>query len=79
LDPRSREAAAFFKAFPYRTFSVSPGLSGLPDLQTKEEIMASNLAAEAFFQGIIVNGRFPLLQDKIAQIQLKLKELNNRR
>jgi len=79
LDPRSREAAAFFKAFPYRTFSVSPGLSGLPDLQTKEEIIASNLAAEAFFQGIIVNGRFPLLQDKIAQIQLRLKELNNRR
>jgi hypothetical protein len=76
LDPESREATAFAKAFPYRKFSVSAGLSGLPDLQTPEQIRASNLAAEEFFRQVQTQGRYPVLKDKIAQIQNRLSELN---
>ena len=76
LDPGSPEATAFSKAFPYRKFSVSPGLSGFPDLQTPEEIRTSNLAAAEFFQRAVAEGRYPGLRDEIAQIQARLLELN---
>ena len=76
LDPGSREAMAFAKAFPYRKFSVSPGLSGFPDLQTPKEIRISNQAAAEFFRRAVAEGRYPGLQDQIAQIQSRLLELN---
>jgi len=76
LDPGSREATAFAKAFPYRKFSVSPGLSGFPDLQTPEEIRISNQAAAEFFRRAVAEGRYPGLRDEIAQIQARLLELN---
>jgi len=76
LDPASPEATAFSKAFPYRKFSVSPGLSGFPDLQTPEEIRTSNLAAAEFFGRAMAEGRYPGLRDEIAQIQARLLELN---
>ena len=76
LDPASRQAVAFAKAFPYRKFSASPGLSGLPDLQTPEEIRTSNRAAAEFFRQALLAGRYPGLKDKITQIQARLNELN---
>lgn len=77
LDPGSGEAMAFAKAFPYRKFSVSPGLSGFPNLQTPEEIRRSNQAAADFFRQAVAEGRYPGLRDEIAQIQAKLMELND--
>ena len=77
LDPGSGEAMAFAKAFPYRKFSVSPGLSGFPNLQTPEEIRRSNQAAADFFRQAVAEGRYPGLRDEIAQIQARLMELND--
>lgn len=78
LDPGSPETTAFFQAFPFRKSSVSPGLSGLPILQTREEILASNLAAAAFFKELQEEGSLPQLRDKILKTQGKLEMLSNK-
>lgn len=77
LNSTSNEARAFTKAFPYRKFSVSPGLAGFPNLQTPEEIRASNLAAANFFKKATTAGSYPQIQNQIIQIQSRLNELNN--
>lgn len=77
LDPANNEAKAFAKAFPYRKFSVSPGLAGFPNLQTPEEIRTSNQAAAEFFRQAASAGTYPKIQKQITQIQARLNELNH--
>lgn len=76
LDSQGREAQAFFKAFPYRRFHVSPGLSGHPDLQTTEEIRASNIASEEYFRQIEAEQKFPQFRENIEKIRKRLTDLN---
>jgi hypothetical protein len=48
LEPRGREVAWFFAAFPCHNFSVSPGLTGQPKLGTAAEILPADQAALAW-------------------------------
>jgi hypothetical protein len=50
LDPASQEAELFFSAFPCHNFSVSPGLSGQPKVNSSREIIASDRAALQWWQ-----------------------------
>ena len=50
LDPESQEADLFFSAFPCHNFSVSPGLSGQPKVNSSREIIASDRAALQWWQ-----------------------------
>ena len=50
LDPASQEAELFFSAFPCHNFSVSPGLSGQPKVNSSREIIASDRAALEWWQ-----------------------------
>ncbi|NBV97091.1 MAG: hypothetical protein EBT30_06020 [Verrucomicrobia bacterium] len=50
LDPGSREAELFFSAFPCHNFSVSPGLSGQPKVNSSREIIASDREALQWWQ-----------------------------
>jgi hypothetical protein len=50
LDPASQEAELFFSAFPCHNFSVSPGLSGEPKVNSSREIIASDRAALDWWQ-----------------------------
>jgi len=50
LDPASQEAELFFSAFPCHNFSVSPGLSGQPKVNSSREIIASDRAALDWWQ-----------------------------
>jgi hypothetical protein len=50
LDPGSQEAELFFSAFPCHNFSVSPGLSGQPKVNSSREIIASDRAALQWWQ-----------------------------
>jgi hypothetical protein len=50
LDPGSQEAELFFSAFPCHNFSVSPGLSGQPKINSSREIIASDRAALEWWQ-----------------------------
>ena len=45
LDPTSREAELFFDQFPCHNFSVGPGLSGQPQLQSSRDVIQSDRAA----------------------------------
>ena len=45
LDPGSQEAEFFFSAFPCHNFSVSPGLSGQPKVNSSREIISSDRGA----------------------------------
>jgi hypothetical protein len=50
LDTGSQEAELFFSAFPCHNFSVSPGLSGQPKVNSSREIIASDRAALQWWQ-----------------------------
>jgi hypothetical protein len=50
LEPGSQEAELFFSAFPCHNFSVSPGLSGQPKVNSSREIIASDRAALQWWQ-----------------------------
>jgi hypothetical protein len=50
LDPGSQEAELFFSAFPCHNFSVSPGLSGQPKVNSSWEIIAFDRAALEWWQ-----------------------------
>jgi len=50
LVPGSQEAELFFSAFPCHNFSVSPGLSGQPKVNSSREIIASDRAALQWWQ-----------------------------
>lgn len=50
LGPGSQEAELFFSAFPCHNFSVSPGLSGQPKVNSSREIIASDRAAFQWWQ-----------------------------
>ena len=50
LDPTSQEAELFFSAFPCHNFSVSPGLSGQPKVNSSREIIASDRGALQWWQ-----------------------------
>ena len=50
LDPASQEADLFFSAFPCHNFSVSPGLSGQPKVNSSREIIASDRGALQWWQ-----------------------------
>jgi hypothetical protein len=50
LDPGSQEAELFFSAFPCHNFSVSPGLSGQPKVNSSREIIASDRGALQWWQ-----------------------------
>jgi len=50
LDPESQEADLFFSAFPCHNFSVSPGLSGQPKVNSSREIIASDRGALQWWQ-----------------------------
>ena len=50
LGPGSQEAVLFFSAFPCHNFSVSPGLSGQPKVNSSREIIASDRAALQWWQ-----------------------------
>jgi hypothetical protein len=50
LDPASQEAHLFFSAFPCHNFSVSPGLSGQPKVNSSQQIIASDRAALQWWQ-----------------------------
>jgi hypothetical protein len=50
LDPKSQEADLFFSAFPCHNFSVSPGLSGQPKVNSSREIIASDRGALHWWQ-----------------------------
>ena len=50
LDPASQEAELFFSAFPCHNFSVSPGLSGQPKVNSSREIIASDRGALQWWQ-----------------------------
>ena len=50
LDPESQEADLFFSAFPCHNFSVSPGLSGQPKVNSSREIIASDRGALHWWQ-----------------------------
>jgi hypothetical protein len=50
LDPKSQEADLFFSAFPCHNFSVSPGLSGQPKVNSSREIIASDRGAHHWWQ-----------------------------
>ena len=45
LDPASQEGELFFSAFPCHNFSVGPGLSGQPQLQSSRDVIESDRAA----------------------------------
>jgi hypothetical protein len=45
LDPTSREAELFFDQFPCHNFSVGPGLSGQPQLQSSRDVIESDRAS----------------------------------
>jgi len=50
LDPGSQEAELFFSAFPCHNFSVSPGLSGQPKVNSSREIISSDRGALQWWQ-----------------------------
>ena len=50
LDPASQEAELFFSAFPCHNFSVSPGLSGQPKVNSSREIISSDRGALQWWQ-----------------------------
>ena len=50
LGPGSQEAELFFSAFPCHNFSVSPGLSGQPEVNSSREIIVSDRAALQWWQ-----------------------------
>jgi hypothetical protein len=50
LDPGSQEAELFFAAFPCHNFSVSPGLSGQPKVNSSREIISSDRGALQWWQ-----------------------------
>jgi hypothetical protein len=50
LDPTSREAELFFVQFPCHNFSVGPGLSGQPQLQSSRDVIQSDRAALAWLE-----------------------------
>jgi len=50
LDTASQEAELFFSAFPCHNFTVSPGLSGQPKVNSSREIIASDRAAFQWWQ-----------------------------
>lgn len=50
LEPTSQEAELFFSAFPCHNFTVSPGLSGQPKVNSSREIIASDRGALQWWQ-----------------------------
>ena len=50
LDPTSREAELFFDQFPCHNFSVGPGLSSQPQLQSSRDVIESDRAALAWLE-----------------------------
>ena len=50
LDPTSRESELFFDQFPCHNFSVGPGLSGQPQLQSSRDVIESDRAALAWLE-----------------------------
>jgi len=79
LPPASDEAAAFFGAFPLHSFSVAPGLSGLPRLPQAGDLRAADEAALVVLEGWSADPKFEAHNSRLTGLAQKLREWTENR
>jgi hypothetical protein len=79
LPPASDEAAAFFGAFPLHSFSVAPGLSGLPRLPQAGDLRTADEAALVVLGGWSADPRLAAHTSRLTGLAQKLREWTENR
>ena len=79
LPPASAETAAFFGAFPLHTFSVAPGLTGLPRVPEGRDLRAADEAALAVIRQWSTDPALTAHRPRLIELSEKLREWTENR